>query len=328
MDGSVNQAPRIAMFLGDRYGVGPEIVAGYLAGGDFPAGARFTVLGDRRVLEQGARSAGVDLAAGDRWSLTDLPFDAEVLPLGRVSDASGREMLAALDRICDLVGAGEIDAAVYGPLNKQALALAGHAAGDELDYLSDRLARSGGGAEINILGALWTSRVTSHLPIRAVADHITDERIAEAVRTIHEALRASGVESPRIAVAGLNPHAGEGGLYGTEEREVIAPAVAAMRDQGIDVQGPFPADTVFPRAQGGAFEAVVTMYHDQGQIALKLMGLGQSVTLLAGFPVPIATPGHGTAYDIAGQGVAHRDGFAAAVATVARMAQAQVRSGA
>lgn len=314
---------RIALLLGDRNGVGPELAAGYLAAGERPPGTRLVVIGDARVLAAGARSAGVELKPGAGWSLEDRRAEAEVGPLGEITAASGREMLSGLDRICELIEAAEIDAAVYAPLNKQALALAGHKAGDELDYLSTRLARDGGGAEINILGALWTSRVTSHLPLRAVADQITGDRVAGAVRTIDTALRQSGVAGPRVAVAALNPHAGEGGLYGSEEREIIAPAIEALRTEGLDVAGPFPADTVFPRARAGAFDAVVTMYHDQGQIALKLLGLGQSVTLLAGFRVPIATPGHGTAYDIAGKGIARRDGFAAAVATAARMAGGQ-----
>jgi 4-hydroxythreonine-4-phosphate dehydrogenase len=157
------------------------------------------------------------------------------------------------------------------------------------------------------------------VPLRDVADLITRDSVARAIDLMETTLRHSGKVSPRLAVAALNPHAGEGGAFGMEEIEIIAPAVADARARQLRVEGPFPSDTVFPRAVAGAFDGVVTMFHDQGQIALKLMGLGKGITLLAGFPVPIATPGHGTAYDIAGTGTAKTDGLKAAVELVARM---------
>jgi 4-hydroxythreonine-4-phosphate dehydrogenase len=319
---------RIAVVMGDRYGVGPELVAGLLARGPLPADTALVVLGDRAVLDRGAASAGVTLAPPplDRpealtegIGLVHRPADLPLAPLGRALPGSGAEMLDSWEVLIGWIAAGLVDGVVYAPLNKQAMAMAGHRAGDELEFLTARLAPAAPVGEINVLGDLWTSRVTSHVPLREVAGLITAASIGRAVRLIRDAQAGAGI-APRIAVAALNPHAGEAGLYGREEIEVIEPAIAALRAEGLPVEGPYPSDTVFPRARRDGLTAVVTMYHDQGQIALKLIGLGEGVTLLAGFAVPVATPGHGTAYDIAGKGIARRDGLAAAVALVRRLA--------
>ena len=320
----------LALTLGDRYGVGPEIVARLLE--DLPElGTRIVVVGDQDVFERGRRDTGatsdypvVDSlqAAADSsapWVLLDRPFAAEVTPLGRVSADAGREVLDTLAYLADAARKGVIDGIVYAPLNKQAMRLAGHAAGDELDFFRQELAAASSTGEINILGHVWTSRVTSHVPLRAVGDLITIESVTRGIELLAGALQRAGKASPRIAVAALNPHAGEGGAFGTEEIEVITPAVAAAQQRQLRIEGPFPSDTVFPRAVNGAYDGVVTMFHDQGQIALKMVGLGQGITLLAGFPVPIATPGHGTAYDIAGTGKARIEGLKAAVELVATM---------
>jgi 4-hydroxy-L-threonine phosphate dehydrogenase PdxA len=321
-------ARRLALTLGDRYGIGPELVAGLAGTYTPPEGFALVVCGDAAVWEAGRRVAGAakalpvvgtfaDATAG--WSFLPLPVDVPVAPMGRVTAEAGAEVLTTLQRLAAAATAGEIDGIVYAPLNKQAMKLAGHAAGDELDFFGKTLASDRAVGEINILGELWTSRVTSHVPLRAVGDLITRESILRSIHLLAGALRRSGRRNPRLAIAALNPHAGEGGAFGREEIEVIAPAVAEAREAGVDAEGPFPADTIFPRAIAGAFDGVVTMFHDQGQIALKMVGLGKGITLLAGFPVPIATPGHGTAYDIAGKGIARVDGLAAAVALVAAM---------
>jgi len=318
---------RIALTLGDRYGVGPELIARRLAT-PAPTGVVFVTIGDPQVLARGAAVAGVDLDLpvvrdGAAW-----PDGSCILPMTgslpvegarRPAADSGREMLATLDLAARLVHDRKIDALVYAPLNKQAMAMAGHAAGDELEFLSGRFGHPQPAGEINVLGGIWTSRVTSHVPLARVADGITKDSVTAAIRLLHAAQSRAGIE-PNIAVAALNPHAGEGGLYGSEEHEIIGPAVAMMRAEGLPVSGPFPSDTVFPRATRDGITAVVTMYHDQGQIALKLMGLGRGVTLLAGMPVPIVTPGHGTAYDIAGQGTARGEGLAAAIDLACKLA--------
>lgn len=318
----------IGLSLGDRYGIGPELVARILA--EREAGAPpLLVVGDAAVLRRGADNVGVDLdiatvsdpavPAGRAWALLHRPADAPLAPLGRVTAEAGAEALDTLAALADLAGRGAIQAIVYAPLNKSALKLAGHAAGDELDYLVHHMKPTGDVGEVNILDGLWTSRVTSHIPLRNVADRLTSDAIVRAIDLIALALKGSGRTNPRIAVAALNPHAGENGAFGREEIDVIAPAVRRAAASGHDVTGPLPADTVFPLALRDGYDGIVTMFHDQGQIALKVLGLGKGITLLAGLAVPIATPGHGTAYDIAGKGVARTDGLTAALDLVADM---------
>jgi 4-hydroxythreonine-4-phosphate dehydrogenase len=258
-----------------------------------------------------------DAPAG--WSFLPRPTPIGIRPMGRVSAEAGHEVLALLGLAADATDAGAIGGIVYGPLNKQAMKEAGHTAGDELEFFNTRLPAIGLTGEINILNGLWTSRVTSHVPLRQVAPLITRHRVGAAIDLLARALVLSGVPGPRLAVAALNPHAGEGGLFGREEIDVLAPAIADAAARGLSVSGPFPSDTIFPRALSSGLDGVVTMFHDQGQIALKIIGLGKGITLLAGFPVPIATPGHGTAYDIAGTGKARPDGLFAATRLVMRM---------
>jgi 4-hydroxythreonine-4-phosphate dehydrogenase len=315
----------LAVCLGDRYGVGPELVARLVESIEVE---RATIVGDPQVLAAGQRAAGVadDLTrvasfadAPTGWSLFERPLSLPVAPMGRLSPDAGREVLDTLGLLVEATARGEIGGIVYAPLNKQAMKVAGHAAGDELEFFNSHLTATGLTGEINILGELWTSRVTSHVPLGRVASLVTRERVGAVIELLATALRRSGVDAPRLAVAALNPHAGEGGAFGMEEIDVLAPAVADAKASGIDAAGPFPSDTIFPRAIGGAFDGIVTMFHDQGQIALKMVGLGQGITLLAGFPIPIATPGHGTAYDIAGTGRARADGMLAATRLVLRM---------
>ena len=176
--------------------------------------------------------------------------------------------------------------------------------------------------EFNTLDSLWTSRVSSHVPLREAPALIDRPRIVAAAKLIYRSLQASGVLAPRVAVAALNPHGGDGGTCGREEIDIIAPAVAQLVTEGFAVQGPFPADTIFLKAIAGDFDAIVTMYHDQGQIALKLLGFSKGVTVQGGLPVPITTPAHGTAYDISGQGRASVTATANAFAIAARMGRA------
>jgi 4-hydroxy-L-threonine phosphate dehydrogenase PdxA len=292
--------PRIGLFPGDPSGIGPELTARLLA------------------LPRTAELAHVSLI-GDS--------NPPGVPLGKVSAAAGGYALDGLRLAACALLRGEIDAFVYAPLNKQALKLAGMRAEDELRYLAPLLGHTGYCSEINISGGLWTSRVTSHVPLREVADLITADRVHEAASLIHHALLANGVARPRIAVAALNPHAGEGGLLGFEEAAEIGPGVERARAAGIGAEGPFPADTIFIAASRGDFDAVVTMYHDQGQIATKLLGFDRGVTLLAGLPYPITTPAHGTAFDIVGKGIASTGAIEQAFATAVQLAQTRLGSG-
>lgn len=319
----------LAIIPGDRNGIGPEIMAKCLADVDALPDIPIVVVGDRAVVEEGARIAGarvsfneidtVDAVVRGGITLLHRPNDLGPRPAGRVDQNAGREVLDQISLLCSLALKGKIGAICYGPLNKQAMRLAGHAAGDELEFFAAQIGQSEGFGEINVLGSLFTSRVTSHVPLAEVAKNITVDRVLGAARLLNEALRASGRAQPRLALAALNPHAGEGGAYGTEEITVLEPAVSSAQCKNIDLRGPYPSDTVFPTAMSEGFDGVVTLFHDQGQIAIKMIGLGKSVTLLAGLPVPVASPGHGTAFDIAGKGVASADGMASAIALAASM---------
>ena len=175
----------------------------------------------------------------------------------------------------------------------------------EIDLFKDRFSCPDVPGEINILEGLWTTRVTSHVPIHAVCSLITKPRVYDAIEYINKELKQYGIEAPRIAVTALNPHAGEGGRCGTEEIDVIIPAIQQAQVDGMSVEGPFPADTIFLRVKKENYQGVVSMYHDQGQIATKLLGFHKGVTLHGGMPVPITTPAHGTAFGRAGEGRAN-----------------------
>jgi 4-hydroxythreonine-4-phosphate dehydrogenase len=324
--------PRIAVLPGDPNGIGPEILAKLLAR---PANFEYAdvlIIGDEAVVAAGARVAGVDVAPvvcrpgalrfePGRPSLLPLNLTAaDAMTPGEATLAGGRAALGALTAAAEAVRRGDVDAIVFAPLNKHALRLAGLTQEDELRYLQEFFGVTGFVSEFNITGDLWTSRVTSHVPLRDVADAITGQGVSDAVRIVHTNLVAAGKPAPRIAVAGLNPHAGDGGSLGSEEIDIIAPAVARVRTEGIDAHGPLPADTIFVAARKGVYDAVVSMYHDQGQIAMKLMGFDSGVTLHGGLPVPVATCASGTAFDIVGRNIANVEGLQQAFLLAVRIA--------
>jgi 4-hydroxythreonine-4-phosphate dehydrogenase len=246
-------------------------------------------------------------------------LDPAQVTRGVASLAGGQFALANYKIALELARERRVDGVCFTPFNKHAMRLARADYDDEIAFSAEVAGLTTPASEFNVLGQLWNARVTSHIPLRDVAASLTSERIHRALRLTDSCMRDAGFARPRIAVAGLNPHAGDGGNFGREEIDVIAPVIAAGQREGIAVEGPFPADTVFLRAKGGAFDAVLTMYHDQGQIAMKLMGFDRGVTMLGGFPFPICTPAHGTAYDIAGQGIASIGASRAAVLLAADM---------
>ena len=349
----MSRRPRIAFLLGDVAGVGPEMGVRLLADPAVRAVADVLLIADPVVLAEGERVTGQRLplrrvdgpgvapasraaatgTAGMRSTAADAGPDAidyladdslhGVLPPRAESTAeAGHASLRALELAAAAAHAGQVQGIVFAPLNKHSLRLAGMQQEDELRYLAERLAVTGFVCEFNITGALWTSRVTSHVPLRDVAGLITGPAVRDAVLIIEHALRRAGVARPRIAVTGLNPHAGDGGSIGMEEIDIIAPAVQSLQVEGVDARGPLSPDTVFIAARRGDFDAVVSMYHDQGQIAMKLMGFERGVTLHGGLPVPVTTPASGSAFDIAGQGIARIDGLRAAFELNVRMAAA------
>jgi 4-hydroxythreonine-4-phosphate dehydrogenase len=324
--------PKVGVTLGDPTGIGPELVARLLTQPDVRAACDPVLIGDRRIFEMGQRIAGVSLSARAIARIEEVQWGAEELQLlefpsaapedfrvGQLSAKAGKSVVETLAFTLDLARKGQVDAIVFAPLNKQAMHLGGSPFSDELHFFAHELGWKGHFCELNVLDDLWTSRVTSHVGLAKVAASITKERVYDAILLMHRTLRLSGVAEPRLAVAALNPHGGEGGLFGNEEAEAIAPGVQQAQGEGIHADGPFPADTIFLRARNGGYNAVVSMYHDQGQIAMKLMGFERGVTVQGGLPIPITTPAHGTAFDIAGQGRANPQALRAALDVASRM---------
>lgn len=311
--------PTIALFTGDPSGIGPELIARLLADGSAARDANVLLVGSREVLQDGMRIARKAFTFDEVIPHPGYgDFDKPILARGPVSDASGfergavsarsgRYMLSGLEFCVELCKSGAADAICFAPLNKAALRAGGMDHPDELHWFAEVLAFEGTCVELNVLDGLWTSRVTSHVALAEVSALITKEKVAQMTQLIYENLQRAGVKAPRVAVCGLNPHNGDGGAYGREEIDIIEPGVAMARARGFPADGPFPADTAFVRAtrKEGGYDGVVTMYHDQGQIAMKLLGFERGVTVQGGLPMPITTPAHGTAYDIAGRGVAN-----------------------
>jgi 4-hydroxythreonine-4-phosphate dehydrogenase len=336
MNADGNSRPVIALAMGDPAGISPELTAKLIALDEVRACARVIVIGDRRVFDEGARVAGITPDLGnvmpdaDPGSINasavfmDLAnLDPATVERGAANEAGGAFALANYRHALTLARDGHADAVCFTPFNKKAMRLARAGYDDEIAFSSEVVGLRTPSSEFNVLDKIWNARVTSHIALKDVSSQLSFERISRALKLTDACMRRAGFGKPRIAVAGLNPHAGDGGNFGREEIDIIAPAVMAGREEGIVAEGPFPADTVFLRVKNGAFDAVLTMYHDQGQIAMKLMGFDRGVTLLGGFPFPICTPAHGTAYDIAGQGIASIGATRAAVLLAAEMANAR-----
>jgi 4-hydroxy-L-threonine phosphate dehydrogenase PdxA len=220
----------------------------------------------------------------------------------------------------DLALDKKIDGFIFAPFNKEAMILGGLPYHSELEFFKDKFDRPNIPGECSVLDDLWTTRVTSHIAINQVSAMITRENVLNTIRFMDGVLRTFGMENPRLAVSALNPHAGEGGMFGAEEKEAIAPAIETAKADGIHADGPFPADTLFLRIKNGNYNAVVSMYHDQGQIATKLLGFDRGVTVHGGLPVAIATPAHGSAFDIAGKGIANPEGITRSFMIACRLA--------
>ena len=326
--------PVVALTLGDPAGIGPELIARLLARPETVQRANVVLVGDRWLWGEGQRVAGLRVdttpvtsfgAVRGRPGTATPAFLAvdtvrpEQVHRAQADAAGGASVLAVLDRCMDAALAHEIDAICFAPLNKYAMKLGGLKHEDELHHFAQHLGVTGYFCEFNTLRGLWTSRISSHVPLKDVPKYLDQQRIVDAATLIYRSLQRNGVAQPRVAVAGFNPHNGDGGTCGREEIDIIAPAVRDLGVLGMPVLGPFPADTIFLKARDGELDAIVTMYHDQGQIAIKLMGFSQGVTVQGGLPIPITTPAHGTAYDIAGLGKANVDATANAFQIACRM---------
>jgi 4-hydroxythreonine-4-phosphate dehydrogenase len=327
--------PLIAVTFGDASGIGPELVAKLLARPEARETANIVLVGDGWVWAEGQRIAGTDIKVrtignwrearnGDGAPMfLDMRTVAktDVTP-AQVTAAAGQGARLALTACLDAVKRGEIDGICFAPLNKLALKKGGMSGEDELHFFADYFGVKDYFCEFNTLGTLWTSRISSHIPLAEIPKYVTKERIQAAARLTYRTLKRAGFAQPRVAVAALNPHGGEGGTCGREEIDIIQPAVKELNEEGLPIQGPYPADTIFLKARDGALDSIVTMYHDQGQVAVKLLGFERGVTVAGGLPVPITTPAHGTAFDIVGQGKAKAGAMTQAFLLAAKMAAA------
>lgn len=307
---------RVAMAIGDAGGIGPELAAKIIADPNANNGD-LIVIGDYRLLARGAADAGLTLdlpvikpsEVGASLPTGSFVVDMEncdpaVVPQGKSSPESGRACIQNFRAALLAANEGYADVVFFTPFNKHAMRLAKPDYVDEIELIDTTINAKESGREFNVLDEVWNARVTSHIPLSKVASTISEERIFNSLILTDKIMRGAGYERPRIGVAALNPHAGDGRNFGTEDEDIIQPAVERASAKQISVVGPIPSDTVFVRAMKGEFDAVMTMYHDQGQIAMKLIGFDRGVTLIANYPFPIVTPAHGSAYDIAGKGIA------------------------
>ena len=305
--------PTIALFTGDPAGIGPELVQKLLQDKTSNKAAHIILIGQKDSLQTESHTHWHD------WS----GFNTPAFKTATADAHNGAYMISALAEGASLVRDGKADAFCFAPLNKSALRLGGMHQEDELRWFAEFLNYKGVCGELNVLQDLWTSRVTSHVPLKEVSHLLSSQKVYESIEMISNALKASGKTTPRLAVCGLNPHNGDNGNYGDEEIKIIAPGVELANQAGFPAEGPFPADTAFVRAirKDGGYDGVVTMYHDQGQIAMKLMGFEKGVTVHGGLPIPITTPAHGTAYDIAGKNLANPQAMFNAFDLACRMGQ-------
>ena len=332
--------PIIGLMLGDVTGIGPEISARLLASGVTNELANVVVIGDKRVLDLGIRDAGVKLGYRTVPSVDAIRWPAETLPVidlgnidpvhfkqGESSAESGRLTGETLKVMIDLALLHKIDGICFAPLNKGAMHQGGWKYNDEHQMFAKLTGHSGFFGEMNVIKEFSTFRVTSHVALREAVNMISAERIESAIRLADDTLRAAGCEKPRIGVAALNPHNGENGLFGDEEIRIIRPTVERLRAAGVNCTGPISSDAIFIKARNGDFDGVVMMYHDQGQIATKLLGFNKGVTVTAGLKTVFTTPAHGTAYDIVGQGRADPGALEHALRIAAKIASRKSESG-
>ncbi|MFK7995264.1 MAG: 4-hydroxythreonine-4-phosphate dehydrogenase PdxA [Granulosicoccus sp.] len=311
--------PVIGLVQGDPAGIGPELMVKLLSEKEVTDRADILIIGDPSVIQRGEEVTGNTIAREHISSFNERNFDGSLLHLNlhidgieevaacSVSAAGGKSSLVGLETAFGLSRDGLIDGICFMPFNKESMHLGGNPFMDEIGFARNYFGIDTAASEFNIAHGMWNGRVTSHVAMKDVPSMLSEERICQSIELAHNTLRLAGYERPRIVVAAYNPHAGEGGLMGREEIDFIRPAVERMQQRQMHVSGPFPADTLWLKVRDGEYDVVVTMYHDQGQIAIKLLGFDQGVSMLAGLPVPVTTPAHGTAFDISGTNRANLD---------------------
>ena len=310
--------PIVAITVGDPAGIGPEIVLQAIVRSEVVARCRPLVVGPRAILDRVARQ----LALTPARDVEDIPVSPDEITPGQASPAAGRCAVLAVKRAVALVQSGAAGAIATAPLNKAAMFSAGfHYPGH-----TELLAELAGVQDYTMMlaaGKLRVVHTSTHVSLSEAIRRVTRQRVLTVLRIAHETLLRMGLPHPRIAVAGLNPHAGEGGLFGREEIEHIAPAIADARAAGYDATGPWPGDTIFFRCARGDFDVVVAQYHDQGHIAVKQAGFEIGVNITAGLPFVRVSVDHGTAFDIAWQGKASASSMVEAILLAADLAAAK-----
>ena len=304
----------IAILLGDPSGIGPELVSKLLSE-EITNKANIVVIGEKNILEQGNKISGrshnlnfvesfdqINFKNGNKFFLDISKGKNQKYKIAECSEESGKSVLEALNLALDLVKENKIHAINFGPFNKTSMKLGGNKFSDELHLMAKRLDVKNFFCEFNVVDNFWTARVTSHMPISEVPSHIKKEKIIKPIILINQVMKLNGVKNPRVAVQALNPHA----EFGTEEKNEIIPAIEEAKKLGINADGPLPCDTSFITAfKNKNHDCIVGMYHDALQSGLKAFGFDRGVTIQGGMPVPITTPAHGTAFDIAGKNKAN-----------------------
>ncbi len=300
----------IAVLLGDPSGIGPELIS-KLLNEDITKKANVVVIGEKNILESGNKISGKSTKLSFVNNFEDINFNKDSMffldisqgknhqyNLSECSKESGESVLSALNLALELAKENKVHAINFGPFNKTSLILAGNKYSDELHLMAEKLEVKDFFCEFNVVDNFWTARVTSHIPIKEVPEQIKKEKIIQPIKLINEAMKLNGIKKPRVAVQALNPHA----EFGTEEKDEIIPAIEEAKKLGINADGPLPCDTSFITAyKNKNHDCIVGMYHDALQSGLKAFGFDRGVTVQGGLPVPITTPAHGTAFDIAGQ---------------------------
>jgi len=339
--------PVIAITMGDPAGVGPEIAAKAFAVEEIYQISKPLVVGDASIMERAARLAGrslrinaIDdpLQARFQFGTIDVldqhTIDLRTFEFGKVSAAAGHAAFEAVRKVIELAMAGRVDATVTGPVHKEALNTAGHKFSGHTEiyaYYTNTKDYSMMLAD----GHLRVVHVSTHVSLKRACELVKKERVLSVIQLAHSAMQDFGIEHPRIGVAGLNPHASDGGLFGSEEHEEIAPAIAEARNLGIDAEGPIAPDTLYPKAAGGYYDIVVAMYHDQGHIPVKMIGFvwdntvgtwksvrGVNITL--GLPIIRTSVDHGTAFDQAWKGTASEESMLEAIRYAANFARKRI----
>ena len=334
-------APRLCITMGDPAGIGPEIVlkacsalVPRIQAGEFT----LQIAGSAAVLDSAAKEMSLTSISqlSEHTAILDVGAPRNPIALGEPSAETGRIAYDCVERAVRAVQAGEADAIVTAPLSKEALHLAGKAYPGHTELLTHL---TGGSSAVMMLahGPFRVSHLTTHIPLEDVPARLTPERLRRVIDLTQEALQRLGISAPRIAVAALNPHAGEGGILGRQDIEVTAPLTADYRSKGITVDGPVPGDTVFVKMRGGSYDAVIAMYHDQGHIPVKLLGFSvdpatgrwnaiSGVNITLGLSIVRTSVDHGTAFDIAGHGIASETSLIEAIEYSAVLANHQVIS--